>query len=59
MRYQQPGAFPVALGLSEVGRENYLRIFGPKCDRCGDPLEEEHCKLLCKSCGFTRDCSDP
>lgn len=51
--------FPVALGLSEEGRKNYDRTFGPKCDRCGEPLEEEHCKLVCKQCDFNRDCGDP
>jgi ribosomal protein S27AE len=29
------------------------------CDICGAPMQEHHCKLVCGSCGFTRDCSDP
>ncbi|MBI5837674.1 MAG: hypothetical protein HZB25_10550 [Candidatus Eisenbacteria bacterium] len=29
------------------------------CDICGSPMQEHHCKLVCHSCGFMRDCSDP
>jgi hypothetical protein len=29
------------------------------CERCGEPMEERHCKILCGNCGFSRDCSDP
>jgi hypothetical protein len=30
------------------------------CDVCGAPmLMELHCKLVCRKCGFGRDCSDP
>ena len=29
------------------------------CDICGSPMQEHHCKLVCHSCGFIRDCSDP
>lgn len=32
---------------------------GPPCDLCGAPMLERHCKLLCLSCGYVRDCSDP
>jgi hypothetical protein len=30
-----------------------------RCDLCGAPLLEWHCRLICTSCGFQRDCSDP
>lgn len=32
---------------------------GYRCDLCGAPMDERHCKLLCLRCGYQRDCSDP
>lgn len=29
------------------------------CDLCGNPMREQHCKLICDQCGYVRDCSDP
>jgi exosome complex RNA-binding protein Csl4 len=29
------------------------------CERCGAPMEERKCKILCNNCGYYRDCSDP
>ena len=29
------------------------------CDLCGGPMLNRHCKLVCKTCGYQRDCSDP
>ncbi len=29
------------------------------CDVCGGPTYETRCKIICRRCGFTRDCSDP
>ena len=29
------------------------------CDVCGGPTLEIRCKVICKRCGYTRDCSDP
>lgn len=29
------------------------------CERCGERMQEIHCKLVCPRCGYTRDCSDP
>jgi hypothetical protein len=29
------------------------------CERCGERMEERKCKIVCKNCGFCRDCSDP
>jgi hypothetical protein len=29
------------------------------CDLCGGPVLERHCKILCLTCGYERDCSDP
>jgi hypothetical protein len=28
------------------------------CDRCGYPLMERNCKLVCLNCGNQLDCSD-
>jgi len=29
------------------------------CELCGAPVLERHCKIVCRNCGYTRDCSDP
>ncbi|MBM3948719.1 MAG: hypothetical protein FJ312_05670 [SAR202 cluster bacterium] len=29
------------------------------CDICGAVMLEDHCKMRCPACGYTRDCSDP
>lgn len=29
------------------------------CDLCGALMLDLHCKLICRRCGFKRDCSDP
>lgn len=28
------------------------------CDLCGSPMYEVHCKVICRSCGYKRDCTD-
>jgi len=30
-----------------------------RCDLCGAPMYERHCRLICARCGYQRDCSDP
>ncbi len=30
-----------------------------KCEICGGRFTERSCKVICRNCGFTRDCSDP
>ena len=30
-----------------------------RCDLCGSPMIDRHCKLTCPTCGYQRDCSDP
>lgn len=30
-----------------------------RCELCGGPVLDRHCKVLCLNCGFQRDCSDP
>ncbi|MBI2580864.1 hypothetical protein HYV85_03580 [Candidatus Woesearchaeota archaeon] len=29
-----------------------------RCARCGTPVVETHCRVLCTNCGFMRDCND-
>ncbi|HYY47820.1 MAG TPA: hypothetical protein VFA17_03960 [Thermoplasmata archaeon] len=29
------------------------------CDVCGGPTIERNCKVICRRCGYTRDCGDP
>ena len=29
------------------------------CELCGGPVLDRHCKIVCLTCGFQRDCSDP
>ncbi len=38
------------------------RRFAPddtRCELCGEPQLDRHCKVVCPRCGFIRDCSDP
>lgn len=30
-----------------------------RCELCGGPVLDRHCKVTCLNCGFQRDCSDP
>ena len=30
-----------------------------RCELCGGPVQERHCKIVCLNCGYKRDCSDP
>ena len=32
---------------------------GLDCEICGARMQERSCKITCRNCGFTRDCSDP
>lgn len=36
-----------------------VRVDDPRCDLCGAPMKEWHCRLICTACGYQRDCSDP
>jgi len=31
----------------------------PRCDLCGGQMIDRNCKLVCATCGYQRDCSDP
>lgn len=32
---------------------------GEECEVCGTEMYGLHCKLVCPTCGYRRDCSDP
>ncbi len=32
---------------------------GVVCDICRGSMYDFHCRLICPTCGFQRDCSDP
>ena len=32
---------------------------GLDCEICGARMFERSCKIICRNCGYTRDCSDP
>jgi hypothetical protein len=49
-----PGEGGPGEGETDVADEREYR-----CDICGAVMLEEHCKLRCLVCGYTRDCSDP
>lgn len=35
------------------------RAAAPRCELCGGPVLERHCRIVCLNCGYQRDCSDP
>jgi carbonic anhydrase/acetyltransferase-like protein (isoleucine patch superfamily) len=43
----------------ELSRQYLAEGVAARCDLCGTPMRESHCKLVCDRCGYTRDCSDP
>ena len=46
--------------LAQTYRENNIgEANTPVCELCGGPIMERNCKVVCLSCGFQRDCSDP
>ena len=46
--------------LARTYRENNVgEASAPVCELCGGPIMEHHCKVVCLSCGYQRDCSDP
>ncbi len=47
----------------ELSREYLAQGVGQpdvaRCELCGGPVLERHCKIVCLDCGYQRDCSDP
>ena len=39
--------------------DELIEVDDTRCDVCGNGVEIVHCKIVCKSCGNVRDCSDP
>jgi glycine/D-amino acid oxidase-like deaminating enzyme len=52
------GSSSVDLGGFSIGRFR-VAVDDPRCDLCGAPMNESHCKIICPNCGYQRDCSDP
>ena len=50
---------PLKAGASYADRPSVAPPEGECCDICGVPMLDVHCKLICRNCGFMRDCSDP
>ncbi len=54
---------PVAMPSNARPEETLPRRDEPPsqtpCDVCGGPTYEARCKVICRRCGYTRDCSDP
>ena len=48
-------ALPTKLNPSTY---EWVRYLPEPCPRCGNMLESEHCKGVCKVCGYFHDCSD-
>jgi hypothetical protein len=36
-----------------------VQVAVESCDVCSGPTYERNCKVICRRCGYTRDCSDP
>jgi hypothetical protein len=52
----RPGEAPPAGERVEPAREAEPEH---RCDLCGAPMLEWHCRIICTFCGYQRDCSDP
>jgi 8-oxo-dGTP diphosphatase len=61
----QPPSEAGTFGAAETSAESsaFQPVYQPEddtyCWLCGAEVEKRHCKIICRSCGFTRDCSDP
>jgi len=50
---------PIRDASEETPTGKVLPKTGTPCDVCGGPTYEARCKIVCRRCGYTRDCSDP
>ena len=54
---------PTATSTELPTPANFQPVYRPEddtyCWLCGGAVDKRHCKIICLSCGFTRDCSDP
>jgi len=46
-------------GLGQTFQPVYQPAEDTYCWTCGGPVVKRHCKIVCQTCGFVRDCSDP
>jgi 8-oxo-dGTP diphosphatase len=48
---------------AKPAQQDFVPVYRPEddtyCWMCGAAVEKRHCKIICLSCGFMRDCSDP
>src|SRR2546426_12265139 len=49
----------MAIQVLRSRQESPLDLAGEPCDVCGSATFEVRCKVICKKCGYVRDCSDP
>lgn len=65
IRQERVGLRPPAAVSSPLDSASaaYEPVYHPEddtyCWLCGAAVEKRQCKIICLSCGFTRDCSDP
>lgn len=48
-----------ALSLAPFAPERFAAEVEHRCELCGQPMYDRHCKIACPNCGYLRDCSDP
>lgn len=48
-----------AVRVEHVPTVDWMRSWNTNCIVCGGQENLIHCKLRCRNCGATRDCSDP
>lgn len=61
-RESEEGGEDASGGRSDEGGLDALHPTGTspaRCELCGGPVQERHCKIVCLNCGYKRDCSDP
>jgi len=51
--------FPMAETVARPKPPISPELQGDPCDVCGSPTIEIRCKVICRKCGYVRDCSDP
>lgn len=54
---QRPDASPAALPMP--GWPGGTKEADRRCWVCGGETLYRHCRIVCRRCGFQRDCSDP
>lgn len=54
-----PGPEPAAGSLPAPGWPEGTTEADRRCWVCGGETLYRHCRIVCRRCGFLRDCSDP